>query len=38
MCRVYLDVTALKQLNWSAATSLVDGIKKTWDFIQGLEF
>jgi UDP-glucose 4-epimerase len=35
---IYLDVTrAHQQLNWTAATPIEDGIKKTWDFIQSLE-
>lgn len=35
---IYLDVTrAHQQLNWFAATPLEEGIKRTWDFIQGLE-
>jgi UDP-glucose 4-epimerase len=35
---IYLDVTrAHQQLNWSAITSLEDGISRTWDFIQILE-
>jgi len=35
---IYLDICrAHQQLNWSATTSLEYGIKRTWDFIQGLE-
>jgi UDP-glucose 4-epimerase len=35
---IYLDISrAHQQLNWSATTSLEYGIKRTWDFIQGLE-
>jgi len=35
---IYLDVTrAHQQLKWCATTSLEDGIKRTWDFIQRLE-
>ncbi|OEU68015.1 MAG: NAD-dependent epimerase [Desulfovibrio sp. S3730MH75] len=33
---IYLDVTRVhQQLNWSATTPIEEGIKRTWDFIQG---
>jgi UDP-glucose 4-epimerase len=36
--RIYLDVArAHQQLNWHASTPMVEGIEKTWAFIQELE-
>lgn len=35
---IYLDVSrAHQQLKWAATTTLEDGIKRTWDFVQKIE-
>lgn len=34
---IYLDITrASKELNWEPSTSLVQGIRRTWDFVNNL--